>query len=263
MTEASEKNSKNTPDLPPVRVLLVDNDKDHVRAMHESVQRIGLDCTSASSGPEGAKLLEQNTYDVVVTDLMMNDVDGMDILKKAKDLQPECEVILVTGHATVPRAVEAMRERAFNFLEKPITPKRLQAVVSKAADSIRLKQQNSMLHSRLDERFGFENLIYASESMEGVVNRLRRIAPTDAGVLITGETGAGKDVVAQAIHQNSPRKKKPFVASRANCLVTSKARSLMQSRTGSANSNTPMVVRCSWTKSVTCRCRPKSSCCES
>ena len=212
MTEASEKNSKNTPDLPPVRVLLVDNDKDHVRAMHESVERIGLDCTSASSGPAGAKLLEENTYDVVVTDLMMNDVDGMDILKKAKDLQPECEVILVTGHATVPRAVEAMRERAFNFLEKPITPKRLQAVVSKAADSIRLKQQNSMLHSRLDERFGFENLIYASESMEGVVNRLRRIAPTDAGVLITGETGAGKDVVAQAIHQNSPRKKKPFVA---------------------------------------------------
>ncbi len=212
MTEASEKNSKNTSDLPPVRVLLVDNDKDHVRAMHESVERIGLDCTSASSGPDGAKLLEQNTYDVVVTDLMMNDVDGMDILKKAKDLQPECEVILVTGHATVPRAVEAMRERAFNFLEKPITPKRLQAVVSKAADSIRLKQQNSMLHSRLDERFGFENLIYASESMEGVVNRLRRIAPTDAGVLITGETGAGKDVVAQAIHQNSPRKKKPFVA---------------------------------------------------
>ena len=212
MTEASENNSKNTPDLPPVRVLLVDNDKDHVRAMHESVQRLGLDCTSASSGPEGAKLLEQNTYDVVVTDLMMNDVDGMDILKKAKDLQPECEVILVTGHATVPRAVEAMRERAFNFLEKPITPKRLQAVVSKAADSIRLKQQNSMLHSRLDERFGFENLIYASKSMEGVVNRLRRIAPTDAGVLITGETGAGKDVVAQAIHQNSPRKKKPFVA---------------------------------------------------
>ena len=158
MTEASENNSKTTPDLPPVRVLLVDNDKDHVRAMHESVQRLGLDCTSASSGPEGAKLLEQNTYDVVVTDLMMNDIDGMDILKKAKDLQPECEVILVTGHATVPRAVEAMRERAYNFLEKPITPKRLQAVVSKAADSIRLKQQNSMLHSRLDERFRIREL---------------------------------------------------------------------------------------------------------
>lgn len=199
-------------ELPLLRVLLVDNDKDHVRAMHESVEKLGLDCTSASSGPEGAKLLDENTYEIVVTDLMMNDIDGMEILKKAKDVQPDCEVILVTGHATVPRAVEAMREKAFNFLEKPITPKRLQAVVSKAAEAMQLKQQNNMLHSRLDERFGFENLIYASESMKAVVNRLRRIAPTDAGVLITGETGAGKDVVAQAIHQNSPRKKKPFVA---------------------------------------------------
>jgi two-component system response regulator HydG len=147
-----------------------------------------------------------------VTDLMMNDIDGMGILKLAKDTQPECEVILVTGHATVPRAVEAMRERAFNFLEKPITPKRLQAVVSKAAEAVQLRQQNMQLHMRLDEKFGFENLIFASESMKSVVDRLRRIAPTDAGVLITGETGSGKDVVAQAIHQNSPRKKKPFVA---------------------------------------------------
>jgi two-component system response regulator HydG len=196
----------------PVRVLLVDNDKDHARAMHESLERIGLECTYATSGPEGAKRLDENTYEIVVTDLMMNDVDGMAILKKAKDIQPECEVILVTGHATVPRAVEAMRGRAFNFLEKPITPKRLQAVVSKAAESVQLRLQNMQLRTRLDERFGFENLIFASDSMKAVVDRLRRIAPTDAGVFITGETGTGKDVVAQAIHQNSPRKKKPFVA---------------------------------------------------
>ena len=196
----------------PVKVLLVDNDKDLARAMTESLERIGLDCDCATSGPEGARMLNQNIYDIVVTDLMMNDVDGMGILKLAKDTQPGCEVILVTGHATVPRAVEAMRERAFNFLEKPITPKRLQAVVSKAVESVRLKKQNEQLHSRLDERFGFDNLIYASDSMKNVVERLKRIAPTDAGVLITGETGSGKDVVAQAIHQNSPRKKKPFVA---------------------------------------------------
>lgn len=195
-----------------VKVLLVDNDKDLARAMTESLERIGLDCAFATSGPEGARMLNQNIYDIVVTDLMMNDIDGMGILKLAKDTQSDCEVILVTGHATVPRAVEAMRERAFNFLEKPITPKRLQAVVSKAVEAVRLKKQNQQLHRRLDERFGFENLIYASDSMKNVVERLKRIAPTDAGVLITGETGSGKDVVAQAIHQNSPRKKKPFVA---------------------------------------------------
>ncbi|QEG24286.1 sigma-54-dependent transcriptional regulator [Mariniblastus fucicola] len=195
-----------------IQVLLVDNDKDHARAMTESLERIGLDCTTATAGPDGAKLLAENIYDIVVTDLMMNDVDGMAILRQAKETQPECEVVMVTGHASVPLAVEAMKEGAFNFLEKPITPKRLQAIVSKATESIRLKRQNQQLHQRLDERFGFENLIYASDSMKGVVQRLQRIAPTDAGVLITGETGSGKDVIAQAIHQNSPRKKKPYVA---------------------------------------------------
>ena len=211
MAKDSETDSETNSTIP-VRILLVDNDKDHAQAMHESLERIGLDCTYATSGPEGSKLLDENTYEIVVTDLMMNDIDGMAILKKAKDNQPDCEVIMVTGHATVPRAVEAMRGRAFNFLEKPITPKRLQAVVSKAVESVRLRLQNTHLQSRLDEKFGFENLIFASDSMKSVVDRLRRIAPTDAGVLITGETGTGKDVVAQAIHQNSPRKKKPFVA---------------------------------------------------
>ncbi|MCH2182276.1 MAG: sigma-54 dependent transcriptional regulator [Mariniblastus sp.] len=195
-----------------ISVLIVDNDKDLARAMTESLDRIGFECTCATSGQEGSELIQENIYHIIVTDLMMNDVDGMDILGLAKETQPDCEVIMVTGHATVPRAVDAMRQGAFNFLEKPITPKRLQVVASKAADSVRLRQTNQQLQRRLDEKFGFENLVYASDSMNRVVDRVRRIAPTDAGVLITGETGTGKDVIAQAIHQNSPRKKKPFVA---------------------------------------------------
>lgn len=197
---------------PGIRVLLVDNDPDHCRAMAESLERVGYHCTLATSGPEGVKWIERQAFDLVVTDLVMNDVDGMEVLHQARQLLPECEVIMVTGHATIPKAVEAMQRGAFNFLEKPITPKRLQAVAEKGAESVRLKLQNVELNQRLDERFGFENLIYASDSMKGVVERLKRIAPTDAGVLITGQTGTGKDVVAQAIHQNSPRKKKPFVA---------------------------------------------------
>ncbi len=194
------------------RVLLVENDPDHGAAMAESLERIGFSCTLATTGPEGAKLIEDQTFDIVVTDLVMNEVDGMQILNEAKAKQPNCEVVMVTGHATIPKAVEAMQQGAFNFLEKPITPKRLQAVAGKAAESVRLRYQNLDLQSRLDERFGFENLIYSSESMKAVIERLKRIAPTDVGVLITGETGTGKDVIAQAIHQNSPRKKKPFVA---------------------------------------------------
>ena len=194
------------------RVLLVDNDQDHADAMAESLNRIGFDCTIAISGPDGSRVIDERTFDVVVTDLVMNDVDGMQILTEARQKQPNCEVVMVTGHASIPKAVEAMQQGAFNFLEKPITPKRLQAVTSKAADSVRLRYQNLDLQSRLDEKFGFENLVYASQNMQDVIERLKRISPTDVGVLITGETGTGKDVIAQAIHQNSPRKKKPFVA---------------------------------------------------
>lgn len=195
-----------------VRVLLVDNDPDHARAMADSLERIGHECTIATSGLDGQRLIAKNDYDIVVTDLVMNDVDGMQLLREAKESLPDCEVIMVTGHASIPKAVEAMREGAFNFLEKPISSKGLQAVANKAVESIRLKQQNRELQGRLDEKFGFENLIYASKSMESVIERLKRIAPTDVGILLTGQTGTGKDVVAQAIHQNSPRKKKPFVA---------------------------------------------------
>ncbi len=194
-----------------VRSLLVDNDKDHAEAMAESLERIGHHCTIATSGPAGAQLIQNRQFDVIVTDLVMNELDGMEILAIANQNLPDAEVILVTGHASVPKAVEAMQQGAFNFLEKPISTKRLQAVATKALESVRLKQGYRDLQGRLDEKFGFENLIYASASMQDVVDRLKRIAPTEAGVLITGQTGTGKDVIAQAIHQNSPRKSKPFV----------------------------------------------------
>ncbi len=196
----------------PAQILVVDNDRDLAQVLTESLERVGFRVTTATSGAEGIRRINQGSFDVVVTDLMMNDVDGMAVLKRAKEVLPNVEVIMITGHGNVPRAVEAMREGAFHFLEKPVTPKTLQATAFKAAEAVRLRAQNLQLQERLDEQFGFENLICASPSMQAVVERLKRIAPTDAGVLITGETGTGKDVVAQAIHQNSPRKKKPFVA---------------------------------------------------
>ena len=123
-----QENSK----IQSISVLIVDNDKDLARAMTESLERIGFECTCATSGQAGSELIQENIYHIIVTDLMMNDVDGMDILGLAKETQPDCEVIMVTGHATVPRAVDAMRQGAFNFLEKPITPKRLQVEIGRA-----------------------------------------------------------------------------------------------------------------------------------
>ena len=193
-------------------VLIVDNDKAHARAMTESLERVGYRCTVATSGPDGLHKIEQNMFHVVVSDLVMNDVDGMQILQKAKASLPDCEVVLVTGHATVPKAVEAMQEGAFNFLEKPITPGRLRAVTNKAIEACHLKQTNTELRQRLVEKFGFEGIIFASAKMHDVIDRIKRIAPTDATVLITGESGTGKEMIAQAIHQNSPRKSKRMKA---------------------------------------------------
>lgn len=193
-------------------ILVVDNDRAHARAMTESLERVGYRCTVATSGPEGAKFVDEETFDVIITDMVMNDIDGMALLAAAKKKLPECEVVMVTGHASVPKAVEAMQQGAFNFLEKPITPNRLRAITDKAVEAVRLRRTNAELHSRLDERFGFEGIIYASAEMQAVIDRLKRIAPTDATVLITGESGTGKEMVAQAIHQNSPRKGKRMVA---------------------------------------------------
>jgi DNA-binding NtrC family response regulator len=200
---------------PPIRLLVIDNDEALARAMEESLAKVGYECVVATSGPEGSRRIETDTFDIIVSDLVMNEVDGMEILARARQALPESEVILVTGHASVPKAVEAMQQGAFNFLEKPITTSRLRAVCEKAADAIRLKRQNLELRERLDERFGFEGIIYASSQMQGVIDRLKRIAPTDASVLINGESGTGKELVAQAIHQNSPRKGKRIVA--LNC----------------------------------------------
>jgi two-component system response regulator HydG len=201
---------------PPLRVLVIDNDPAHAQAMLESLERVGAyHCTVATSGPEGARRIEQETWDIIFTDLVMSDVDGMEILSRARQALPDAEVVMVTGHASVPKAVEAMQQGAFNFLEKPITPTRLRAVAERAAEAVRLRQTNFELNQRLDERFGFEGIIYASDKMKGMIERVKRVAPTDATVLIAGENGTGKELIAQAIHQNSPRKGKRLVA--LNC----------------------------------------------
>jgi two-component system response regulator HydG len=202
-----------------VRVLVVDNDIVHARTMGEGLERLGFRCTIAGGGNEGARRLEQEAFDVVVTDLMMNDIGGLEILARAKKASPETEVIVVTGHGTIPSAVAAMQQGATTYLQKPLDLSHLRQAVERASEGIRLKRQNAELNRRLDEKFGFEGVVGSSPQMLALVERLKRIAPTDATVLIQGETGTGKELVAQAIHQNSPRKAKAFVA--LNCAALS------------------------------------------
>ena len=194
-----------------VRVLIVDEDEAHAHAVKDSLQRIDCDCTLASSGQKGSEIIESEQFDVIITDLRMSDVDGLDILHKAKEELPESEVIILTGHGTISSAVTAMQGGAYTYLTKPLDINELRTTVEKASQRIRLIRKNAELSRSLDEKFGFEGVIGNSQSMLKIVDQLKNVANTEATILIQGDSGTGKELVARAIHQNSDRKTKPFV----------------------------------------------------
>ena len=194
-----------------IRVLVVDDDEGHARAVAESLERVGYDCVVATSGSEGLRLIEEQVFDIVITDLIMDGVDGMEVLARAKRELPDAEVVILTGHSTIKGAVSAMQAGASNYLIKPLDINELRTVADKASQSQRLHRSNIELQKQLHEKFGFEGVIGNSPAMHAVVAKLRQIAPTSASVLITGESGTGKELVAKALHINSPRKNKPFV----------------------------------------------------
>jgi two-component system, NtrC family, response regulator HydG len=198
-----------------LRVLIIDDEELHAEAVAESLKRVGYDCVITTSGAAGADKIAEEDLDVILTDLRMEDMDGLAILRKARQHLPDAEVVVITGHGDVKTAVEAIKQGAANYLTKPVDMGELRAIVARAAERRRLAQANRELKRQLDERFGFEGLIGNSPRMHQVIAKLKDVAPTSATVLIQGETGTGKELVAKAIHTNSPRKNKPFVA--MNC----------------------------------------------
>ena len=189
-----------------IRVLVVDDDEPHAEAVAESLKRVGYECVVATSGREGLRQIEEQNFDIVITDLIMEGVGGLEILAKAKSELPDAEVVILTGHGTIKTAVTAMQAGAMHYLTKPLDIGELRAVVEKASQTLRLARSNIELQKQLNEKFGFEGVIGNSPAMHTVVARLRQIAPTSASVLIGGESGTGKELVAKAIHNNSPRR---------------------------------------------------------
>lgn len=201
------------PDLTtvPIRVLVVDDDESHAQAVAESLGRINCECRVASSGERGSALITSESWDVIVTDLRMGDIDGLEILRLAKEELPDAEVIVLTGHGSIASAVTAMQHGAYTYLTKPLDITELRSAVEKASARLRLIRRNAELRRSLEERFGFEGVIGNSPQMHRIIEILKNVAPTDSTVLIQGENGTGKELVAKALHQNSPRKSKPFV----------------------------------------------------
>ncbi len=210
---ATSKTTPENEDLPsiPVRVLIVDDDEPHAEAVADSLERVGYECVVANSGERGVQMIESDEFDVVITDLRMEDVDGLAILQKTKEELPDAEVILLTGHFSYQSALAAGQAGASMYLTKPVDISELRQAVEKASTRVRLLKKNAELSRRLDEKFGFEGVVGNSPAMKNIVDRLRQLAPTPTTVLIRGENGTGKEIAARALHQNSERKNKPFV----------------------------------------------------
>src|SRR5262245_48309747 len=196
----------------PLHILVIDDEKAQAEDIAESLERRGHTCTVATSGKAGAARLDEDSFDVVLTDLKMADLGGLAIVEKCRKVQPDAEVYVITGHADVKTAVEAMKLGAAHYLQKPIDLGELRAVVENSAKRVRTVRE---LRRQLDEKFGFEGVVGNGPKMQRVVQLLRSYAPATASVLILGENGTGKELVARALHTNSPRKNKPFVA--MNC----------------------------------------------
>jgi len=202
-----------------VRVLVIDDDGAHAEAAAESLSRSGYDCTVATSGAEGLRLLENKEFDVVLTDLVMRDLSGNEIVRKVKASTPETEVIVMTGYPSYETALEAMDVGAYDYLNKPIDLNILRAKIKKALEKQKLFRSNVELKRQLDKKYGFEGIIGGSEPMQNVFDTLRQVSASMATVLILGESGTGKELVARAIHANSPRRGNHFVP--LNCAALS------------------------------------------
>jgi two-component system response regulator HydG len=197
-----------------LRVLVIDDERDHAETVAEILEDGGYACAVATSGKEGARRIQGEEFDLVLTDLRMGDLDGMAIVRLVKE-HGDTLVMVISGSSDVKKAVAALREGASHYILKPVSKEELLAVVNKSADELRRLRTIRELRRQLDERFGFEGLVGNSQRMRELIEKVKAFAPTKATVLIFGENGTGKELVAKAIHTNSPRKNKPFVA--MNC----------------------------------------------
>ena len=193
------------------RVLVVDDEEIVVRSCLRALEGGDFDVEAARSGGEALKRIEERAIDVVVLDIMMPQIDGMEVLQRVKEAHPEIEVVMVTGLSQVDTAVRSMKLGAFDYLPKPFDPDELKQVVERALERRRLLREDAGPDAT-PGRYRFENIVGSSPRMQEVFRLVAKCAPTSTTILLTGESGTGKEVVARAIHYNSLRKDDPFVA---------------------------------------------------
>lgn len=200
---------------PPLTVLVVDDEELLAKSCKQILSSEGYHVMTEARGRPALEIIRRHQPDIILTDLMLPDMDGMALLKEAKSIVPNALIIMITGFATVDSSVEAIQAGAYDYIPKPFTATQLRILIGRAAQQVRLARDNAQLRDQLKRQNSFENIIGTSESMQKVFSVISRVAPTDASVFISGESGTGKELIARAIHVNSRRSERPFVA--INC----------------------------------------------
>ncbi len=198
-------------------VLIVEDEVAHGEAISEGLKRAGHACLVVESAEEGIASIRRRPPDVVITDYKLGgSMTGLDVLKECKQISPDTEVVLITAHGDEQLARRALKEEgAYDYLTKPLDIEELREVVDRAARQALSSRQNRVLRGQLDKRFSFEGIIGASAEMARILKIVRQVADSKITVLVVGESGTGKDLIAHAIHRNSPRKDRPLLVS--NC----------------------------------------------
>ena len=198
-----------------IKILVADDEPSHRKMIDAVLAAEGYEVTLAEDGQAAISAVENRFYDLVIMDVRMPNVDGIQALQRIKQMSPDIPVIIMTAYASVGTAVDALKSSAYDYLIKPLDIEELKILVAKALHHHQLEQENIYLKERLNDRFDFSNIVGRSPAMKKLFETMALVAPSEATVLIVGESGTGKELIANAVHQNSPRKDLPFV--KVNC----------------------------------------------
>ena len=196
-------------------ILIVDDEKNYLTILSALLEDEGFEVLTAPGGSEALEIHKSSDLDLILTDMKMPKMDGIELLENIKENDPDLPVIMMTAHGTVDKAVEAMQKGAYTYVLKPFDNERLIIFVKKATSMYQVVKENRRLRDAVESQYRFGNIIGKSKKMRDVFDTIQKVAPSGATVLIEGESGTGKELVARSIHFNSPRREKPFVA--VNC----------------------------------------------
>ena len=193
-----------------IRILIVDDQVNTCKSLQAILKKSGYRCEYTLKAEDALNRVQAEPFDILITDIRMPGMDGMQLLEESKKVQPHLMVIMITGYATIKSAVEAIQKGAYDYLPKPFTPDEVRVIIERASERIRLESENILLRRQLQSHRSFENIIGNSVALQRVFELIQKVAGGDSNILLTGETGTGKELVARAIHDRSRRREKPF-----------------------------------------------------